>query len=664
MPEWLSDRRRRTLVKKDVELRKRISLMQDFEMPLVSGCVEVSKDGQYILATGAYKPRVRCYDVSQMSMKFERCFDSEVVKMKILSDDYSKMAFLQCDRFVEFHAQHGKYYKIRIPKYGRDFDYHSASCDLYFVGATNEIYRLNLEQGRFLNSMKTSASEVFCCQFNPEHDLFSCGTMEGQVECWDPRVHNRVGLLDVAASIPPDIDNSGGLSSITSIKYRDGLNFAVGTSTGQILLYDLRANKPVLVKDHNYGLPIKSLAFHDEGQNLVLSADSRILKLWNRNTGKAFTSIEPEDTKINDLCLYPKSGLLFMANEAPRMLTYYIPTLGPAPKWCSLLDNLTEELEENEGDTVYDDYKFVSRTELDTLGLGHLIGTNLLRAYMHGYFMDIRLYKKAKSIVDPFAFEEYRKSKIREKIEEGRQNRVQLKKLPKVNKKLAEKLMDLETAEDVKKKKKQAANLLKDDRFSAMFKDTDFQVNEDSEEFRLLNPLVAKADKEKQKKRKLREEMMEQYDQVNESGGEGHPDDEDDDSSDDDTAWTEEVKEHYKQIKNEQRQRQRQERNAPQFYEIKSSEELRSIANNKGVDRNQVLRQSLGDRLANSAEQEVVHQSGTASGSMQMTFQLKKSEKERKKKQDAIDHHLERKKLRRSAGQLPKKRNPMWKGGR
>lgn len=29
-------------------------------------------------------------------------------------------------------------------------------------------------------------------------------------------------------------------------------------------------------------------------------------------------------------------------------------------------------------------------------GLTHLIGTNLLRAYMHGYFMDMRLYHKVK----------------------------------------------------------------------------------------------------------------------------------------------------------------------------------------------------------------------------------------------------------------------------
>lgn len=55
-----------------------------------------------------------------------------------------------------------------------------------------------------------------------------------------------------------------------------------------------------------------------------------------------------------------------------------------------------------------------------------ITGTNLLRAYMHGFFIDIRLYRKAKSVAEPFAFEEYRKRKIREKIEEERVNRVQL----------------------------------------------------------------------------------------------------------------------------------------------------------------------------------------------------------------------------------------------
>ena len=40
---------------------------------------------------GVYKPRVRCYDVAQMSMKFERCMDSEVIKFLLLADDYTKV---------------------------------------------------------------------------------------------------------------------------------------------------------------------------------------------------------------------------------------------------------------------------------------------------------------------------------------------------------------------------------------------------------------------------------------------------------------------------------------------------------------------------------------------------------------------------------------------
>jgi hypothetical protein len=50
------------------------------------------------------------------------------------------------------------------------------------------------------------------------------------------------------------------------------------------------------------------------------------------------------------------------------MTTYYIPQLGPAPRWCSFLENITEELEDTAsgGQTVYEDYKFVSRAELTT----------------------------------------------------------------------------------------------------------------------------------------------------------------------------------------------------------------------------------------------------------------------------------------------------------
>lgn len=60
-------------------------------MPGVSTSIRVSKDGQYIMATGIYKPRIKCFDVNNLSLKFERCLDSEVVTFEILSEDYTKV---------------------------------------------------------------------------------------------------------------------------------------------------------------------------------------------------------------------------------------------------------------------------------------------------------------------------------------------------------------------------------------------------------------------------------------------------------------------------------------------------------------------------------------------------------------------------------------------
>lgn len=214
----------------------------------------------------------------------------------------------------------------------------------------------------------------------------------------------------------------------------------VGTSTGHVMLYDIRATRARLVKNHYYELPIKNIHFHGH-DNRIVSSDTKIVKIWDSETGDNFTSIEPGVT-INDTCVYRDSGLIFLANEAQKNSVFYVPALGQAPRWCSFLDNITEELEESSEVIVYDDYKFVTSTELDDLGLAHLRGTNVLRAYMHGYFLDMRLYHKAKSIVEPFAYEQYRRDRIKAKVEEERASRIKMSKMPKVNKQLAEKLFE------------------------------------------------------------------------------------------------------------------------------------------------------------------------------------------------------------------------------
>lgn len=50
-------------------------------------------------------------------------------------------------------------------------------------------------------------------------------------------------------------------------------------------------------------------------------------------------------------------------------------------------------MEETGQTTIYDNYKFVTKEELEKLQLTPLIGTDLLKAQMHGYFMKHHLYK-------------------------------------------------------------------------------------------------------------------------------------------------------------------------------------------------------------------------------------------------------------------------------
>ena len=57
---------------------------------------EVLHDISCLIFKGTYKPRLRCYDVNQLSMKFERGLDAEVIKFMFLEEDYSKVCVCVC----------------------------------------------------------------------------------------------------------------------------------------------------------------------------------------------------------------------------------------------------------------------------------------------------------------------------------------------------------------------------------------------------------------------------------------------------------------------------------------------------------------------------------------------------------------------------------------
>ncbi|KAK9453754.1 WD40-repeat-containing domain protein [Dipodascopsis uninucleata] len=526
LPEWIVRKRRRDL-KNDAEYNSRIELIQDFEFSEASNRIKVSPDGNYAMATGTYKPQIHVYDFAELSLKFARHTDAENVDFLILSDDWTKSVHLQNDRSLEFHTKGGIHTRTRIPKFGRAMSYRPTNCDLYVGASGNEVYRLNLDQGRFMNPLDLGEGigGCNCLDINPAHELLAFGLENNTVQFWDPRSRSKVLQMEMDNRSSID-DSSVGLGGgITAVSFRNnGLNLAIGTSSGQTILYDLRSPQPLLKKEQGYGMPINQLIWLNSGlkdsseDTALLSADKRIAKIWSTRDGKPITSIEPS-VDINYVTHVPDSGLFFLANEGSPMHTYFIPSLGPAPNWCSFIENVTEELEEAPVTTVYDNYKFVTRKELVALGLAHLAGTNVVRSYMHGFFIDMRLYEQAKLISNPFAYEEHKEREIRKRIDKERESRIRTssKLGVKVNKSLADKLA--KSAEKAAKKaarearyKQRAADIQQelednnenatteilpekkesdrfvDDRFKTVFEDPDFEVDEDTIEFQQLNP--------------------------------------------------------------------------------------------------------------------------------------------------------------------------------
>lgn len=60
---------------------------------------------------------------------------------QVLSEDYSKVAFLCADRSIALHAKFGAYHRVRMPRFGRDLAYHSYNADLLIAGSSNEVFR-------------------------------------------------------------------------------------------------------------------------------------------------------------------------------------------------------------------------------------------------------------------------------------------------------------------------------------------------------------------------------------------------------------------------------------------------------------------------------------------------------------------------------------------
>lgn len=501
LPDWLARRRKRSL-KNDPEYANRVELLQDFEFEEASACVRVSEDGEWVMSTGTYKPQIHTHYLPHLSLSFARHTTTLNHSFVLLSSDYSKSLHLQTDRRLEFHTPGGCHYQTRLPRYGRDLQYdkHSTEALIPAVGVNadgvGEVYRLNLEIGRYMKPYQIdvggddlttagggalqggiNTGSVNCAAIAEDsHNLLAFGTSIGTVEFWDSRSKARVGIL------------AGQEGQTTALDFdRSGLSLATGSSEGIVQLFDLRRPVPILRKDQGYGYPIQTLMHMTTSsqEKKILSADKRIIKLWDAADGSAWTSVEPA-VDINSVAWCKESGMILTANEGKQQHAFFIPQLGPAPKWCSFLDNMVEEMTEEAPTETYDNYKFLTLPELKQLNMGHLVGTtNLLRPYMHGYFVASKLYEQARLIANPYIWDDERTKRVKEKVEKERASRIRGGKKVKVNQNLVDKML---RKQERREKVDEGMGVLGDDRFGKLFEDEEFIVDERSREFQMLNP--------------------------------------------------------------------------------------------------------------------------------------------------------------------------------
>lgn len=162
------------------------------------------------------------------------------------------------------------------------------TADLFVCGDGSDVWRLNLDQDRFLAQLTTSSPRNNVCRISPRNRLPAFGGDSGFVQMWDPpALHPRsrpAGSLDIGHALPAAPTTYAGGSQallqslpqndslqVSSLRFADvdGISRTVGTTTGQTLLFDFRSLPATLLVDQRYDGPIQSLNLLRDRKNCV-----------------------------------------------------------------------------------------------------------------------------------------------------------------------------------------------------------------------------------------------------------------------------------------------------------------------------------------------------------------------------------------------------------
>jgi ribosome biogenesis protein ENP2 len=219
---------------------------------------------------------------------------------------------------------------------GVDLLFTSENATIYIPSLKNQIFRFNLEYGKFSSSLKNiSLYHNTCSGKNSINNILIFGDNGGNIKLWDPRITKTFVSKLKGFLFCKTIHRN----PVTSLRFDENniYQVCVGFESGELVLFDLRTFKPLITKDMGNNLPIKSIRLNSYN-NKILSCDSKTIKIWNKITGTTVNFFETRED-INHVCKIKNAGLIFISSETPFIKSKYIETLGTLPDWCPKIKN-------------------------------------------------------------------------------------------------------------------------------------------------------------------------------------------------------------------------------------------------------------------------------------------------------------------------------------
>lgn len=296
----------------DFESFKEIQVLAELNFPVACNGISISKDKNRLLVVGVYPPSVKLFDLKSGILKFERHLVSDPLKIISLEEDAEKFSILRNDKTIEFHTRNGYYEKVKTPNQPKDMILNTSTSELYLGGNYDEIYRFNLEQGRFLKSIGIAGNRL---SWSDKHGLL-CAISKKSLNFIDTRSKDIVYIKTYENEL------------ISIAQDESGEKYALGDDSGNLIEYDFRGENP-----------IKSISFENSFPQKIQFSGNSLITAENTNIW-----IIPE--KVNDLNDSTKlnmtfhisdfsvdRGLIIVGGENQSIKTIVSKELGEIPSW-------------------------------------------------------------------------------------------------------------------------------------------------------------------------------------------------------------------------------------------------------------------------------------------------------------------------------------------